>query len=103
MSPTWRIHDCGRLPKGVWVVHEPQNPTKGLGWWMVMTKEATLEDTETGTMINEIGESVWENQVEVVFCPFCGERLLEGEAPAGYGRFRHSDHRKWNSEFLEGP
>lgn len=24
-QPTWRIHDCGRLPKGVWVVREPQN------------------------------------------------------------------------------
>ncbi|MCC5845804.1 MAG: hypothetical protein JJU05_16270 [Verrucomicrobia bacterium] len=54
-------------------------------------------------MMNQIGETVWENQVEIVFCPFCGERLLEGEPPEGYGRFRHMDCREWKTERLEGP
>ena len=100
---SWKLHDCGKLPRGFSIYHEPDNEWSGPGWWMWMTKEAMEEDTETGTEINEIGETVWENQVEIVFCPFCGERLLEGNPPEGYGRFRHSDHREWKSEFLEGP
>jgi hypothetical protein len=68
-----------------------------------MRKEAGEADLETGTEINEVGQTIWENQVEVVFCPWCGERLLEGEPPAEYGRFTHSDYRNWKSEFLTGP
>jgi len=100
---TWRIHDCGKLPEGITIVHDPGSQSMGTGWWMWMTKEATEEDTETATMIEEIGETVWENQMEIVFCPFCGERLLMEEPPQGYGRFRHLDEREWNVEVLEGP
>lgn len=103
MNELWKLHDCGKLPKGVTVFHDAGNEMMGSGWWMWMTKEATEEDMDTGTMINEIGETVWENRVEVVFCPFCRERLLELEPPEGYGRFMHSDFREWKSEFLKGP
>lgn len=103
MIPPFQQHHCDRLPAGVEVyTHTRENGDVPV-WSVWMRKEAKEEDLEGSHDLEQVGDLMWENQIEVVFCPWCGARLLEGEPEVGYGRFLHINYRQWKSERLDGP
>lgn len=92
------IHDCKFLPKSGVLIYKDctlgennRNP-----WCLHIQREATEKDLEENGYLENIGDIIWQTCVEIVYCPYCGEKLEKEEFPAGFGKFRHMDFSGWD-------
>ena len=76
-------------------------------WHLHLTREATEDDLEENSNLEEIGESIWTVCVEVSFCPYCGEQLNKESTfqqnnstsevtDEAYSDFALFDEEKWS-------
>jgi len=100
MEKSYKTHQCKLLPDtGVYVsTAKNDNST----WILTIQREATEDDLEENHYLDDIGDIIWTTELEIICCPFCGEKLpdLEIKESESYGNFRHIDSRGWSSEVL---
>ena len=104
------FHRCGNLPaEGVDVVFsESENLNRPPCWTLTIVREATEDDLEENSVLNEIGESIWSLTLEITHCPYCGSDLIKSdvfqnisdqeslrEDYAPFGEFSLFDQEKW--------
>lgn len=91
---TFKEHNCEALPKtGCSIYIEEDDPA----WTLSIYKEATESDLEENHHLENIGDIIWGTRIEILYCPFCGEKLTELESvePDGYGQSKHNDFSRW--------
>lgn len=76
----YKIHHCEYLPKnGVSIFCSDElGECESLEWLLCVTHEADEEVLESNHKLECIGDIVWQTQVEIQCCPYCGERLNSG-------------------------
>lgn len=104
MEPTWKLHECSRLPKeSVEVIREKYRPLRNeQTWYLVIRREATEEHLLENQYLEQAGETIWETRIEIRHCPYCGEALSTQEQSdfEDFGRFEHVDYSGWNSKAM---
>ncbi len=86
---------------GVEVIYSMHNVArKAKTWQLIIRREATLDDLENYHILEEEGETIWETFLEIICCPFCGEKLfdLEDSDFKDYGCFVHYDCSEWKTK-----
>lgn len=99
----WQEHECSNIPEDVSILLSREFlPSGKKKWSLNISRTATAEDLEQNNYFEEEGETVWEASVEILYCPYCGERLAKEavEADEDYGERRNVSHAKWNIEVL---
>ena len=90
-------HHCDHLPRnGVYVEFSEE---KKLVWKLYIQRQATESHLAENHYLETVGETIWTTEIEIVHCPYCGEKLpglgrIDRET---YGRFRHIDSSGWSS------
>jgi hypothetical protein len=91
MQYNYAKHECAFLPpQGVYIVSfSKKNPA----WILTIQKEATEKDLEENHYLENIGDIIWQTELEITHCPYCGERLFgcDPKETKKYGKFRHID------------
>ena len=87
-------HECEQMPDGVSLSYQ-EDPDPA--WILGILKEATEADLEQNHYLEEERDLVWATYLEVLYCPYCGERLLGMKKAdlSGYGHFHHYDGSSW--------
>ncbi len=70
---------------------------------LIVERQATEDDLEENSVLNEVGESIWIFSAEIMFCPYCGSELkspieISKESITGaerYGKYSLFDQEKW--------
>ncbi len=77
----YRIHNCkGTKQNGIDVVYSDLDDETGeQQWWLNIFREATEKELEEGEA-DEVGEILFFTSISIIFCPFCGEKLLNEES-----------------------
>ena len=97
-----KVHQCPSMPmEGVSIYLNTgstllrNTPT----WRLNIQREATEADLEENHYLEMAGDIIWTTALEVIHCPYCGQRLFETswEKPADFGRFVHIDSSGWHS------
>ena len=67
-------------------------------WRLYICKLATEEDLEENHHLEVIDQTIWQTQIEILHCPFCGDHLVPAENASirDFGDFQHNDFSKWN-------
>lgn len=96
---SYQLHECEKLPQnGVQIVYSMDNEErKDMTWRLIIRREATEDDLDENTILEEIGETLWETSLEIIHCPFCGKFLPEiaGKTYPDHGKFMHYDFSGW--------
>jgi hypothetical protein len=99
-APEFEIHECEHLPEsGIQVISAWDYALRETATWMlVIQRDATAEDLEKNSYLENEGDTLWFTHVEVSHCPYCGEKLtdLSEKTLEDYGKFRHVDLSGWN-------
>ena len=99
MEQSWKLHECRNLPKkGIQVIYFIDNVIRqNKTWKLIVRREATSEDLMQNHHLEEEGQTIWETYLEIVYCPFCGEKLsgMQNNDYSDYGQFVHFDYSKW--------
>ncbi|RPI74484.1 MAG: hypothetical protein EHM45_18835 [Desulfobacteraceae bacterium] len=99
MKKPLRLHECEKLPSiGVQILYAMDNVERNaMTWRLIIRREATEEDLEENSYLEEEGEILWETSLEILHCPFCGEHLLDEKDKIfeDHGRFSHNDFSGW--------
>lgn len=76
----YQTHNCeGTKQDGIDVVFSDLDDETGdQQWWLNIYREATEKELEDGEA-DEVGEILYFTSISISFCPFCGEKLLNGE------------------------
>ena len=101
MNSSYELHECESLPEGVRIVLSmDHDKRKTMVWRMFIRREAEIEDLENNHYLEEVGETIWETSIEIVFCPFCGEQLfdLKSSPFKNFGQFEHYDFSSWHAK-----
>ena len=103
-------HRCDFLPKDeVDIVFSKSGVlNRPSCWTLILTREATEEDIQENSILNEVGESIWTLTHEISHCPYCGDKLeiagklleyIEAEEldenSGNFGEFSLFDQEKW--------
>lgn len=95
-------HRCEKIPAHGVSVLEADYFLQGSDWeWcLVVERQATEQDLEDNSILEEVGETLWSTAVGISHCPFCGKQLAEtpenGQpVPAEYV---HVDSSGWQSK-----
>lgn len=67
-------HSCDFLPKQTVSIHKAENGTYP-NWLLTIYREATEEDLEENHHLEDVGDLMWQTEVSINHCPYCGERL----------------------------
>ena len=70
-------HKCPLLPaEGVDIVRAEQVlESDRWAWCLMISQTATEDDLEENHHLEEVGELLWQTNVGINHCPFCGEHL----------------------------
>lgn len=61
-------------------------------WCLIVTRLATMEDVEENHYLDQEGDIIWQTQVGISHCPFCGMALEEPAKQTHHeADFRHLD------------
>ena len=98
----YREHKCEHLPSnGVEIYYYQYDYLRDTPVWrLFIRREATEEDLEENSILEQIGEMIWETNIEIYCCPYCGEKLPSDDEVklTDYGRFSHSDSSSWRTK-----
>ncbi|MFA0415519.1 hypothetical protein AB4520_17285 [Vibrio renipiscarius] len=72
---SYNIHQCEYLPKSRVSIFSSDG-RESVVWLLCITHEANEEELERNHKLECIGDIVWQTQVEIQCCPYCGERLV---------------------------
>ena len=101
MKKAWEEHKCETLPKqGVQLLlYRGYRLRDPLTWVLVIRREASEEDLWKNTILEEVGQTLFEAVIEISHCPYCGEELATGEQCGfdDFGRFTLTDRTGWHS------
>lgn len=67
-------HSCQAMPVQVNLVHT-DNYSSDKEWFIFITEEAQEGDLEHSHELMNVGDIIWQTAFNVIFCPYCGERL----------------------------
>ena len=102
MNQHWELQDCDNLPyNGVNILFSmDQADRKAKTWRLIIRREATSDDLMNNHILEEEGQIIWETHLEIMYCPFCGERLFDKQSNEfeNYGQFVHYDYSEWKSK-----
>jgi hypothetical protein len=56
-------------------------------WYLSLIREATEDDLEENHYLEEVGEAIWTVTAEILFCPYCGKNLYNGQPNVSTGDF----------------
>ncbi|MBF0411009.1 MAG: hypothetical protein HQM10_26935 [Candidatus Riflebacteria bacterium] len=102
MPEKYKLHECDNIPPiGIQILYSKDNiGRKAMTWRLIICREATEEDLDENTYLEEIGETLWETSLEITHCPFCGKYLLESKDKVyeDHGRFSHVDYSGWSAK-----
>ena len=73
----YKIHHCEYLPKSgvsIFCSYELAGRENAV-WLFCVSHEADEEALESNHKLADIGDIVWQTQIEIQCCPYCGERL----------------------------
>ncbi len=100
MNNQYLPHECQYIPEnGVYIEYiEGELPSCTL----FIQREATEADIEKNSYLEILGETIWTTEIEIVFCPYCGKRLVKTEntCQENYGNFRHIDCSGWDTKIV---
>jgi hypothetical protein len=89
-------HKCKSLPQE-YVYITTSDPTQSV-WTLIIQKEATEDDLEKNPYLENVGDIIWQTQLEITHCPYCGEQLFTESAPSeNLGKFQHTDFSGWSA------
>lgn len=97
-AEAFKLHDCaGLLDQGIEIVFDNHFDEHKKSWRLNVCREATEEDLEENHHLEEVGELIWSTTVEIDCCPYCGNKLYEGNADKtnALKRRDHSDFSGW--------
>jgi len=84
------IHECAAMKVGeAWISNESGK------YELNINRVATDNDLEENHHLEAVGETIETVVVNVIFCPYCGERMQKSEdqfVPS----FRYHDFSKWS-------
>lgn len=96
----YEIHQCDELPKDGIQLYRNKSGKGGAGkkWILSIMREATEKDLEENHFLELVGDTIWETQVAVKCCPYCGEKLPDFDEPeqTEFTWFEHYDHAEWS-------
>lgn len=74
---SYKIHQCEYLPKsGISIFCSDEvSERESAIWLLYVTHEADEEELDSNHNLECIGDIVWQTQLEIQCCPYCGERL----------------------------
>jgi hypothetical protein len=102
MNKHWELHQCENMPKtGVQVLYSMDHAgRKAKTWRLIVRREATENDLQNNHILEEEGETLWETHLEIVHCPYCGEKLfkLDESNFEEFGQFEHCDYSEWHTK-----
>ncbi len=94
-------HRCPAMPDNGVVIYHHRHPRirKTSTWQLWILREATEQDLEANSVLNEVGETIWETIIEIAHCPYCGQCLPaeKRDLPPDFGKFVHMDHSRWHT------
>jgi len=99
MEQSYKLHECGKIPKdGIQVIYSMDNVIRqNKTWRLIVRREATSEDLMRNHHLEEEGQTLSETYLEIVCCPFCGEKLCDDQNSdcEDFGQFVHFDYSEW--------
>ena len=63
-------------------------------WILAVNQVATESDLEENSHLDEVGDSIYQSEMEISFCPFCGEKLANTFKNRTYA-VQFNDSSKW--------
>ena len=92
-------HECTYLPKGIFLESSNDKESE-FSWLLYIEREASESDLEDSHYLENEGDPIWTTMLEVIFCPYCGEKLPGTEKinKKSYGKFSHIDSSGWSSK-----
>jgi hypothetical protein len=87
-------HNCTTLPKSEISIYLGENETC---WALNISKEAKAQDLQQSSYLENVGDIMWQTQLHILHCPFCGEKLPKFGSvdQTNYGYFRHNNFSRW--------
>lgn len=101
MDNAKNTHNCSSFPlNGVEISKVERFP--GISrkpWCLIVRREATEQDLQENTTLENEGDIIWETYVEISHCPYCGQQLSKSmkDSPKDFGKIRHYDHSGWDT------
>lgn len=80
-------HQCDKLPRGAYLYKEQLSSCSKNLWYFNLIHEAKEEDLEENHYLEDVGEAIWTMRAEVLFCPYCGKDLYNGQPNESSGDF----------------
>ncbi len=69
-------HRCSTMPKDVHLCYSDIY-THDKQWFLHITEVAEEGDLEYNTVLNNVGDIIWQAIVNIRYCPYCGECLCK--------------------------
>ena len=93
-------HRCPQIPKNGIYIHTTEGNLQDTKWeWcLLIQREATEQDLEDNSYLQQPGEIVWQTVVGITHCPYCGLRLSDDimDHSASTAQFVHLNYCGWN-------
>ena len=95
----YKIHECNFLPKaGISIVFSDSIIASDKAVWsLIVEREAIEEDLEENHYLENAGDTIWQTDVEIYNCPYCGQALSADKVEHGTANFVHIDSSGWSS------
>lgn len=83
------VHKCKNMDSAeAWIENDEGE------WLLNINRVATEQDLEENHYLEEIGQTIQHVAINVLFCPYCGQKLNEAQGDL-VPSFRHNDFSKW--------
>lgn len=84
------VHKCKSMnTEEAWIENNQDDE-----WLLNINHVATEQDLEDNHYLEEVGQTIEHIAVNVLFCPYCGEKLVKMAADV-VPSFIHNDYSKW--------
>lgn len=90
-----KVHVCKLMPKHGISLESIKSDY--FAWHLRIQAEATANDLEQNGYLEYEGQPIWVTEVEVRYCPYCGNQLpgIDQNYSGEYGHYWHTDLSKW--------
>lgn len=86
---SYKLHQCQYISeRSIDIIYsENSNSHFKNAWTLMVRREATESDLEEYHTLEDVGDTMWETSIEILCCPFCGEKLEGGRSFEGMTTF----------------
>lgn len=84
-----KIHECKFVDNGGAEIVRNNSE-----WVLILTREATEQDLEENHYLEMEGEVIEEITLPVNFCPYCGQKLTEGNQ-SKFPSYKYQNYSEW--------